>query len=424
MSSLEASPRRISRRLPRRTRSGRVLKVGLVIVLIALIGLVAVPVISPEIGSFMADGLRSIVGPEPVAAIESLSFKIQDAFNRLQYDLSGGQPQIAWADLPTVAPAPTLTSSAFVVISPTQSSGSPVATPTITPTPTPPPTSNVVDAPPQGDMQWQAFGPSVAGQPVMARTSVKPDASRPYAQAALIRIDLAQVQLHVVPGTVEPIAATGVSAFPRPGAIPLDVQTSGNLLAAFNGGFKAVHGGYGMMIDSNQVTIRPPLDNIATVALYQDGHVRIGAWGRDITATADLIAYRQNCPLLIDAGQINPDVSNGSRKEWGYTIQNLDTTWRSGLGLSRDGRFLIYAVGNSLTVESLAWALQQAGAYYAMQLDINGFYTRFVTYDMTGTKTKGYVATAHKLLSQMVGDATQFLRPYKRDFFYVTASHM
>lgn len=253
----------------------------------------------------------------------------------------------------------------------------------------------------------------------MARASVQPDQTRPYARAAVIRIDLLQTRLFLVPGTVEPVAAKGAPPFPRLGDIPLDVQTSGTLLAAFNGGFKAIHGGYGMMVDG--VTILPPQDGIATLAIYRDGSIRMGAWGRDITATHDLIAYRQNCPLLVDAGQINPSVNDESRKEWGYTVQNLDTTWRSGVGLSRDGRFLIYAAGNSLTVESLARALQEGGAYYAMQLDINGFYTRFVTYSPSKAGSR-YPVKADKLLDQMTAGPMQFLSPYDRDFIYVTTA--
>jgi hypothetical protein len=222
-----------------------------------------------------------------------------------------------------------------------------------------------------------------------------------------------------MPGTVEPVASKGATTLPRPGDIPADVQTGNQLVAAFNGGFKAVHGHYGMMV--NGVVIQPPLDGIATLAFYRDGQVRLGAWGSEITPTPDLVAYRQNCPLLVEAGMIDPLVNNGSHQAWGYTIKNVDATWRSGLGLSADGRFLIYAVGNSLTVEALANSLQQGGAYNAMQLDINGFYTRFVTYQPdSAAQTPGGALVAHKLLTQMSGDQGQYLQPYSRDFFYVT----
>ena len=122
----------------------------------------------------------------------------------------------------------------------------------------------------------------------------------------------------------------------------------------------------------------------------------------------------------MDAGQINSHVDDENRKEWGYTVKNLDTTWRSGLGITQDGQYLIYAAGNSLTVRSLAQALQQAGAYYAMQTDINGFYTRFVTYQPADSPKAPYPLVADKLLKEMSGDPALFMHPYDRDFFYVT----
>ncbi len=388
------------------------------IIIVVVLGLLAavlaaLPALSPGIGASVADKLRAVIGPEPVAQLESASFRIQDVFDRLRFRLTGGRPQLTWADTepvelpPTPAPkikgpdAQVSTHDTFVDVQPRSISQ-----------------LGVVDAPPSIAGGWHAFGPLVSGTPVMARVSVQPDRTRAYALAAVVRIDLSQTRLFIVPGTVEPVAAKNVPAFNRPGAVPPEVRMNGALLAAFNGGFKAIHGGYGMKVDS--VTILPPQEGIATLAVYRDGSVRMGAWGREITATNDLIAYRQNCPLLLDAGQINPSVNDGSRKEWGYTVKNLDTTWRSGVGISRDGRFLIYAAGNSLTVESLAHALQEGGAYYAMQLDINGYYTRFVTY-LPSKAGSRYSVEAVKLLDQMTAGPTQFLSPYDRDFFYVTA---
>ena len=394
-----------------------------VVVVFCLMGatLAALPVLSPGLGASVADTLRAVVGPGPVAEIESISFQLQDVANQVRYRLTGGQPQMTWTSAgqpePTPTPGPDTSAPGPDTSMPKPPKGQ-ASTSHAAQSERPAPILSVVDAPPSIEGGWQAFGPSVAGSPAMARASVKPDPTRPYAQAALVRIDLSRTQLGVVPGTVEPAAAKGVPPFPRSGDIPASDQAK--LLAAFNGGFKAVHGGYGMMVDG--ITILPPKDGIATLAIYRDGSVRLGAWGRDITSTVDMVAFRQNCPLLVDAGQINPTVNDGSRKEWGYTVKNLDTTWRSGLGISRDGRFLIYVVGNSLTVESLGRALQEAGAYYAMQLDINGFYTRFVTYAPSDAANSKYPVKADKLLKEMTASPTQFLTPYDRDFFYVTAA--
>ena len=404
----------VSKRKPQ--RGLKLLVAFVAIVILAAGSLVAVPIVSPSAGAAMADWLRGIIGPEAVAEIESVAFQLQDVFNRARYQASGGQAQISWADptvtvtQPTAKPAPS--KAAPAAPSTLKDAELPVQRPTI---------AHPVDVmtAPSSVTGWQAFGATTAnGEPIMARTVVNPDQSRPYAQAALVRIDLSKVQLHLVAGTVEPVAVKGTPALSRPGDIPATDQVSGILLAAFNGGFKSIHGNYGVQIDG--VTIRPPLDDMATLGLYKGGTVKIGAWGRDIQSSSDLITYRQNCPLLVDAGQINPHVTDESRKEWGYTVKNLDTTWRSGVGLSQDGRFLIYAAGNSLTVESLARALQQAGAQYAMQLDINGFYTRFVTYTQA---TGAHTLTANKLLKEMSGDPLLFLRPYDRDFFYITAKH-
>ena len=401
-----------------------------VVAMFCMVGamLAALPVLSPGLGASAADALRAVIGPGPVAEIESISFQLQDVANQVRYRLTGGQPQMTWtsAGLPEPTPVPGPAASAPAPATPAPGPGSSAQKlPKVQATTGTAGRAerlalalSVVDAPPSIEGGWQGFGPLVAGSPTMARATVKPDPARPYAQAALVRIDLSQTQLGLVPGTVEPVAAKGVPPFPRPGDIPATDQAT--VLAAFNGGFKAVHGGYGMMV--NGVTILPPKDGIATLVIYRDGSVRLGAWGRDITWTADLVAFRQNCPLLLDAGQINPSVNDGSRQEWGYTVKNLDTTWRSGLGISRDGRFLIYAAGNSLTVESLGRALQEAGAYYAMQLDINGFYTRFVTYAPSDAANSKYPVTAGKLLKEMSAGPTQFLTPYDRDFFYVTAA--
>ncbi len=443
---------------------------GIVLSTIMLVMLVAIPALSPGTGALVADALRAAAGPTPVAMLESVSSRIQDIINRLRYEATGGQPQLTWTTGPLPAPNPSplpdagsvepaapVASSDAVVSSqgqvfsqrqapsqgqissqgqaPSQEqasnqgqvpSGEALAQPAQRPmmggaalVPLNPPPDVVADPPVVG-AGWQPFGPQIDNKPVMARTSLKPDSSRPYAQAAVVRIDLTRTRLHLVAGTFEPIAAPGLPRFPRPGVIPADVQTGGSLLAAFNGGFKAVNGHYGMLVDG--VTILPPIDKLATLALYQDGSVRIGAWGRDITPSPDLVAYRQNCPLLVDAGQINPTVNSGSRAEWGFTVHNLDTTWRSGLGISRDGQFLIYAAGNSLTVQSLADALQTAGAYYAMQLDINGAFTIFDTFQPAQNAQSSRPVVAVKLLNEMVGGPRQFLVPDKRDFFYVTAA--
>jgi hypothetical protein len=409
-----------------------VLTVGLVFAVISAIMLSA---ISSAAGAYIADSLRAMFGPQPVAVLESVVFQLQDTINQARYGVTRDGGQVAWTnsgvvtqtivyyDQPT--PVPMKVEARSAALAPT--SGQHVTiTPTITAKPIPPEASpaavalGVVDALPVVGPGWQPFGiASPDRMPIMARTALKPDASRPYANAAVIRIDLHRVRLHLVPGTLEPSFAPGLPTFSRPGAIPSGDALRNVLVAAFNGGFKAEHGKYGMMVDG--MVIRPPIVGIATLGFYRDGSVRLGTWGQEISQTQDLVAYRQNCPLLVDQGLVKQNINITDVLSWGYTGHNPTTTWRSGLGLSQDGRFLIYVVGNSLTAQSLGDALQQAGAYYGMQLDINSFYTRFFTYEPADAANGASSLKAIPLLQAMSGNVTQYLVPYSRDFFYVTA---
>lgn len=369
----------------------------ILILLVGLLGLLAlVPALSPSTGAQVADAIRAVLGPRPVAFLEGQSLSIQDALNQFIAAHDGGKQQISLAPTPRVLYAPQVLRKA--------SSGS--AKPAI-------PLANVVTASPQ--IGWQPYGATVNGAPVMAEALVALDAQRSYAGIVLVRIDLSQLQLHMMPGVSEPSHAANVlSGLPNRGVIPLADQL--HLVAGFNGGFKAINGQYGMMV--NGVTLLPPQAGLATLAIYQDGHVALGVWGQDIGPSPDILAFRQNCPPIIQNGQVNPQVNVENQALWGNTVGNKQVSWRTGLGLTQDGRYLIYAVGNATTVQTLADALLQAGAYNAMQLDINRPFARFVTYQQTGSATSSLQPVP--LLNQMEPDRTLYLAPHSRDFFYLT----
>ncbi|MCL4530310.1 MAG: phosphodiester glycosidase family protein [Chloroflexi bacterium] len=406
-----------------RSRNGWkiVLLSGTLTILFALLFLLAiVPVISPSTGADVADLLRSIVGPAPVAALESTSYHFQDVFNQVRSQLSGGQSEIQWSSQPqsntgTTAIPSTATPTAIPKTPPPAAEVPLIQNiPTAAPTAAPAPVNNVVADSPQ--IGWQAYGPEMNGQPIMARAMQMLDPTRSYTGVALVRIDLSRLQLHMMPGNIEPSHPSGINqAIPDLGMIPPADQSS--LIAAFNGGFKGVHGRFGMMV--NDFTLLPPIDGLGTAAIYQDGHVAIGTWGTDLTQTPDMIAFRQNCPPLIDAGQINPGLYLDNRKAWGYT-GNSDVTWRTGLGITQDGRYLIYAVGNGTSAATLAEALQNAGAYNAMQLDINQYYAHFYTYTPASDPSQEFSMTGEPLLAEMIYNPHLYLTPNVRDFFYLT----
>ena len=151
---------------------------------------------------------------------------------------------------------------------------------------------------------------------------------------------LQATRLHFVLGYEEPASKVFIS---RPARIPASDMLPGKILAAFNGGFKAQHGHFGVMLDG--VTLIPPRDGFGTVAIYEDGKVRLGAWGTDITPFAGYsgLAPKRSTDHSKRADQSPHSVTDP--KVWGYTTDGGTATGRSALGISQDGATLYYAVG-------------------------------------------------------------------------------
>ena len=383
----------------------------------------------PDVIPQTVDAVRAVVGPRPVALIEQTVFAIQDRANMLIYQLTGNSSS-GWRltdqganhlfALGMTGHSQNKGTNGYSGIALVKASGpafSPPAslTPIITKWTLP------------GEGQWRPLDTAAqpANQPpILWRTVFRPDPARPFAHVALVAMDMSRSRLHIMIGTVEP-KSRKPRLHPRPGMIPPEVQNSGALLAAWNGGFKAVHGHYGMM--SGGVTWLPPKDGMATLAIEKDGRVLIGAWGGKVIPNPNMVAWRQNNPPLIENGIVNPDVNSiANNRKWGATITKRAYTWRSGLGLSKDNRWLIYVAGNSLSTASLTKMLQIAGAHNAMQTDINRPFDRFETYTAIPHKVKfrrqiiTLPLTAQPLIDKMNGGSYQFLVPYKRDFFYLT----
>lgn len=361
------------------------------------------------------------VGPEKIAFLENLFFTLVDQFERWRYGVTGiaDRPEVLPAyEPPTAAesepsPAPTVpaqevaplpvptvplleTSAATATVTLPASAATqipaaplaPTAPPTARPSPAPSPTLTAI--------------PIADG--IRRRTPIRPDPQRPYAEVELIEIDPALLQIKMVPGTIEPRPTTGLIGS---GVIPQADWPA--LVAGFNGGFAAMHGMYGMMVD-RKVYLHPR-DGIATLAVYEDGSLRMGTWGQDLVQTPDMVSFRQNCPPLIENGLITAET--GKLTLWGLSVANEVYLYRSGLGLTADGR-LIYAAGKPLSAYTLARAMQAAGAVYAMQLDVDEFHVAFITYEWSAGKLTG-----KKLRNDMRGFDGLFLRPFQLDFFYL-----
>jgi hypothetical protein len=384
----------------------------------------------PNLGAGAVDLGRRVFGDRIISQVENFILGLEDNLKQIQYRLLKTKPDPPWVastDLPafesdaahpTDQPKPFSTPFLASPIPPTSMIPLPDPNQITDPTQIPAtlaawaPVNLAVTGEIPGEGEWLPYLWDQNGNVVAYRTFLNTDLLRPYACVAVVAFDTQATLLHFVLGYEEPVSQIYI---PRPARIPAQDLIPGKILAAFNGGFKAQHGHFGVMLDD--VVLIPPIAGLGTVAIYSDGRVALGAWGKDISPAQDLIAWRQNGPLIILDGQINPHTNVIDPQVWGYTTSGGTATSRSALGISLDGRILYYAVGFDLTLPALASALQTAGIFQAIQLDINNFYTHFEAFSLNSEND----LTVVPLLNQMKGSGDhRYLTINKRDFFYIT----
>ena len=150
---------------------------------------------------------------------------------------------------------------------------------------------------------------------------------------------------------------------------------------------------------------------------YRNGTIKIGVWGRDVKMTSNVVGVRQNLKLIVDHGQVPASVNQDVEANWGATLGGGYYVWRSGLGITKDGR-IIFVYGPALNVSELADLLHQAGAVEALQLDINPEWTSFEYY-----KTDGHASdpTPVDVLPTQQQPAYRYYSVFSRDFTAVYA---
>jgi hypothetical protein len=246
------------------------------------------------------------------------------------------------------------------------------------------------------------------------KSIVHPDKKRPFAAVAVVAMDLSRVGLHLVAGVTEP-QSEKIPMAERPGRIPAAEQP--NLIAVFNGGFKALHGQYGMMLDGK--AFLPPRDIACTVGLYRDGSLRIRTWPNISGTQSDMVAYRQTPPCLVEQGVLNDKLTE-STKNWGATVSGETIIRRSAIGVDASGKVLFYALGEAVSAQALARAMQAVGARDAAQLDVNYAYPRFLFFDHPPAAERKAVMSLVPHVDYRSSDYVRDASP--RDFFYVTRS--
>jgi hypothetical protein len=280
------------------------------------------------------------------------------------------------------------------------------------------------------------FGPVTAGQGTW-RPAGRPVAENGHSVRAVYETTL------IPPGGAQPagiawldaglLAARLYSGSVSPGGgpyrytAPIRPAQAATLVAAFNGGFKMnqARGGYyteGRVID-------PLRAGAASLVIYADGSVAIGAWGRDVTMTPQVVSVRQNLLPLVAGGRPTPRAASARWQAWGSTcgaascgptVPGIEHQWRSGLGITADGA-LVYVAGPALDPLQLAQLLVRAGAVRGMQLDINPAWPVFVTYDPPAG-ARAAPANGRKLLSGTAQGPWTFFQPsWARDFITMSA---
>jgi hypothetical protein len=401
---------------------------GIILALWLCLLVAAIPYLAievwPSLGAQVVDLARGVLGDQVVAQVESTVLQTLDEFKQWEYGGAGVQPVTPGLSkaqpVPTAKPGVRTVTPQGTETAPTPSTqpsalpSAPVSIPIPTSTPTTPawlPPQIAIANPSTLEGQWAPYLWDSTGWPVAYRAYFHPDPTRSYAYVVVVAFDLQHTQLHFVLGFDEPASTVQVL---RSGRIPAQDLKVDSLLAAFNGGFKAQHGHFGVM--TNGITLIPPIEGLGTVGISDSGQVQIGEWGKDFTPSPHWIAWRQNDPLIVQNGQINPHTADPDPKVWGYIVYGDTATYRSALGISPDGQILYYACGPSLTLPVLAHAMQATGVFQAMQLDINAFWVHFEAFQADGDQLK-----AVPLLDAMKGVGEhRFLTGSSRDFFYIT----
>jgi hypothetical protein len=255
-----------------------------------------------------------------------------------------------------------------------------------------------------GEGVWHATWAAGGSRPPVLITSFRPDPIEyPRAVVGVAWIDHTRTSVELYPGAKEP-------AVPLPSRGPEEVPPPlrSGLLATFNSGFKLSDSGGGFAFHGHTYT--PLRDGTATLVRYRNGKVNVTAWTAGADAPANVVWARQNLPLIVNHGAPNPILNDGP--EWGFTLGNAALVWRSAVGVDRHGN-LIYAAGPDQGLSSLASAMIHAGAVRAMELDINTYWTSFISYRNPGARG------AANLLVSMDRSPLRYLSPDDRDFFAV-----
>ena len=257
-----------------------------------------------------------------------------------------------------------------------------------------------------GEGTWRVLA-RAHGEPAIYGTYLRASNVFTSYVAGIASMNQSQVRFALRPGSEDPGPGPWKA---QPWITP---GTRRGLLATFNSGFKIASSGGGFYL--NGATAGRLTNGIASVVYYRNGHIAIGVWGQTVRMTPDVAGVRQNLHLIVDHGRIPASVDSNVTTSWGATLGGGYYVWRSGVGMTADGR-AIFAYGPALNVRELAQLLQRAGAVTGMELDINPEWMSFMYY-----RPRGHPAdpVPSVLLPTQNQPADRYYQVYSRDFTVV-----
>ena len=212
-----------------------------------------------------------------------------------------------------------------------------------------------------GEGVWRVLG-TVNGEPAIYGTDLRFSSVYTSYVAGIASMNQSLLKFELRPGTLDPGPGNWKAADSiAPG-------TRRGLMATFNSGFRISVSGGGFYLNGKRDGTLTP--GVASMVYYRDGHVAIGVWNRTVHMTPQVVGVRQNLHLIVVNGQVPSSVDYNVETSWGATLGGGYNVWRSGIGITRDGR-VIFVYGPALDVRQLAALLRRAGAVTAMELDIN-----------------------------------------------------
>ncbi len=268
--------------------------------------------------------------------------------------------------------------------------------------------SSPAGTPLAGEGQWRVLA-SVNGVPAIYGTYLRPDSVHTSYVAGIASMDQRLLTFQLRPGTEDPGPGNwGYSPWLPP-------NSRSGLLATFNGGFKLDAAGGGFYLNGHTKGVLT--NGAASLVYYRNGHVAIGAWGQGVSMNANVLGVRQNLKLIVDHGAVPAAVDQDVEGQWGATLGGGYYVWRSGIGITRDGR-VVWVYGPALSVRTLADLLVRAGAVEGMQMDINPAWMSYMYYKPAPSAAN---PTPVNLLPNQPEPANRYYSINSRDFTAVFA---